>query len=766
MEASDTTTQRNYFDDLARRAVGHGHPLEAAIQQAASAYLDGKPQTQGKRKLTRRERDSQFWLSHTVKDCPTTAWSTEPMVLALARYLSQEQLAVEGLVNAVAQVAPDALIRAVRYSGLVLNQRSPRQAELTLAGASCPAVGELCRVLDIFDQAHWLRVDAVQAEKDRLTHLSAFDFLLYASLYAFECLVGKDIAAMKAGQATESRTELAWHAINDLLAWKLETTDGSSLKLNDASIGLSLARHLRPILFDEGRGGASEAVQNFHAFHALLDAQIELNEFISRSADAFCYDDSIRFVRHEDRLEIVEVDPADRTAWQNDGRKLRRLHDYWFHRAIDEFVEYVAEDPGRWDIGRPENADANRMAWTRALQAKLRLQEVYGIADEVATDAGEPVNVFQALLSLNLMSAHFERDFLVAFADRLDSMGDWRSALQHMTMEGLLNGMQNRLPITWSGREAKISNITGWTVNESLPKGSPRMASAILDFWTYDTAVLAARLQRSEPGLQPHLFERPVLKFGATLVQLPWIVGMQNNSTAAINNLRRLGSRRGNVQEETQRIEASLAKALESRGFRVQLNWQPPREEALDDPGEVDLIAARDGHLFVLEVKSTFIRRSQREAWVHATTTLRKAGLQLQRKMAAVLRAVESSTEFRMAIGLNDGQSITHHHGWIVDTSIESDHQRFSGFLKISVEEMLIALRDDRHLLKDLSEFLNRSDEPIDSSDLDPSHRRTTMYASEFSAEIFVEVIEAGIVWDEIGNSDQAMQGEGLLACK
>jgi hypothetical protein len=117
MEASDTTTQRNYYDDLARRAVGHGHSLEAAIEQAASAYLDGKPATQGKRKFTRRERDSQFWLSRTVKDCPTSAWSTEPMVLALARYLSQKQLAVEGLINAVARIAPDALIRAVRYSG-------------------------------------------------------------------------------------------------------------------------------------------------------------------------------------------------------------------------------------------------------------------------------------------------------------------------------------------------------------------------------------------------------------------------------------------------------------------------------------------------------------------------------------------------------------------------------------------------------------------------------------------------------------------------
>ena len=113
MEASNATTQRNYYDDLAARASGTGLPLEAAVERVASAYLDGKPQTQGKRKLTRKERDNLFWSSRTVKDCPTSAWATESMELALTRYFSQEQLAIEGLVNAVARTAPDALIRAV-----------------------------------------------------------------------------------------------------------------------------------------------------------------------------------------------------------------------------------------------------------------------------------------------------------------------------------------------------------------------------------------------------------------------------------------------------------------------------------------------------------------------------------------------------------------------------------------------------------------------------------------------------------------------------
>jgi hypothetical protein len=69
---------------------------------------------------------------------------------------------------------------------------------------------------------------------------------------------------------------------------------------------------------------------------------------------------------------------------------------------LDAFVAHVAVDPARWAIGRPENADANRLAWVRALQAQLRLREVYGVADEMVTESGETLNLFQALLALEL----------------------------------------------------------------------------------------------------------------------------------------------------------------------------------------------------------------------------------------------------------------------------------------------------------------------------------------------------------------------------
>ena len=738
---------RNYYDKLFARLSARAS-VSFAVESAAEAYLDGKPQLLRKKRATRRERDSLFWSSCPVIECPPASWNSDVMVLALARYLGQEPVVAMGLVSRVAQVAPAALVRAIRYSGLVLNQHSPRRTELEEAAVGQAEVLDLCRVLTIFDLAYRDRVAALNMQKALLAGLSAFDLLIYASLYAFERLVPRDFETRTPAPATGIDPQVAWDAINDLLAWKLEGAEVSSLKLTDADIGRSVATHLRPILFDTGHGAAAAVLHRLSVFHDLVAAQIELNEFVDRSAHAFSYDDSIRFVRQGDRLEIVEVDPAARSAWQRDGRKLERLHGYWFHRAVDAFVAHVAADPARWAIGRPENADANRLAWVRALQAQLRLREVYGVADVVATDAGEQVDLFQALLSLNLMSAFFLGDFLAAFATRLDATAGWIGALQRLAIDGLREGLQNRLPLTWSGRDAKVVNITGWTVTAAQPRGDARMASAILDFWTYDLVAMSAQFKGDAPGLRPHFYERPVLKFGATLIQLPWIVGMQNNSTAAINNLRRLGARRGQARDETQRIEAALARLLESRGFTTLLNWKPPRDE--EDPGEVDVIATLGQHLFVLEVKSTFLRRSQEEAWLHASGTLRKAGGQLQRKLDAVSRAIGSDLEFRASLGLTDPPLPHHQHGWIVDTCIECDHQRFAGFLKVSVEEVLIALRDDRHLLNDPEGLLSGTCGVDQSAEDDSRPGKWTLYPEGFSVERFIEVIETEAVWDEI----------------
>jgi len=178
----------------------------------------------------------------------------------------------------------------------------------------------------------------------------------------------------------------------------------------------------------------------------------------------------------------------------------------------------------------------------------------------------------------------------------------------------------------------------------------------------------------------------------------------------------------------------------------VRLNYHPEKSEE-DNPGEIDVICALDGHILVLEIKSTYMRRSLKEAWLHKTTTLRKAGLQLCRKLKAVESALVFDEDLASSLGFKSTDEVQSIRGWIVDTCIEHDHERFNGFLKVSLEEVLIALRDDRHLLNTHPRMASNQESNIDNTDLRGMNSGLTLYPNGFSGKRFIEAIENQSVW-------------------
>ena len=724
--------QERYVEQIASGVSGG----DAAIL-VAEQYLDGKPRRSGKHKITQSERDAEFWSAKFLAQQPPEIWGLEVMVLALSRYLDQERISAPILLSSIAQSQPATICRAIRYARMVYRPKLARLNELREIANFSSDIREQCLIVDIFVDANEMR----QAEIDKwqlvLADLSPFELLIYASLFAFEHLIPVQFVGRELGTSDET----AWYALTDLIAWKLTTSPDSKIRLSEKQIGVSMATHLAPFLFP-GRSGLPPRFGLLEAFKAMLAAQVEMNEFISRSVDAHSYDEAICFVRRGARLEIEMVDPSIRTRWQRDGERMRLCHGYWFYRALHEFA---SSEIANHQIGTPENAEANRLAFIRALRTQLELDEVYGIDNAVVLESGEHVDLFQALLSLELTSAFFQQDFLVKYNSLLAQSGNAITALSKLALQGLMEGMQNRFPLTWSEREQKIRSIVGWTVCKKSPNGSLPMAASILDFWTNDWVALAARLRSSTPGLVPEILERPFLKLGEYFVQLPWVTGLQNNSTAAINNLRRLGARRTEAQEETRRIEGRLGKLFESRGFRAIQGFHP-NPEAYPEVGEIDLICTRDSVALVIEVKSSFRRRSEREAWLHGKTTLRKAGQQLRRKVGAINRMLETEPEGAAELGLT---SVCTVQGIIADTSIEHDHERFNGFLKVSVEEILIALRDDRELLADPIRILEKDDGQPRTESLAEEQSPGTLYPDGFNAQRFIEVLEKELVWLE-----------------
>lgn len=716
--------------------TSHGISGADAAILVAENYLDGKPSHRGKHKITQSERDTEFWSAAFLAELPTEIWCVDVMILALSRYLDQERVSAPHILASIARSQPSAICRAIRHARMVYQPKMARLTELQEVATYSPEILEQCLIIDIFLDAYSVRQAEIDKWRHALADLSPFELLIYASLFAFEHLIADRFVSPE----QDIEDEGIWYALTDLIAWKLKTSTDTKISLSEKKIGLSIAEHLAPFLFP-GRSGTPPRFDLMNAFNALLEAQVEMNEFISRSVDAHSYDDAVRFVRRGERLDIEIAEPSIRARWERDGRRMLLCHGYWFYRAIELFA---SSEIANHQIGTPENHEANQLAYIRALRTKLELEEVYGINDAVLLESGERVNLFQALLSLEMTSIFFQRDFLAKFVALHTKSGNSLAALSELALQGLMEGMQNRFPLTWSEREQKIRSIVGWTVCDKSPKGSMLMAASILDFWTNDWLALAASLRNNTPGLVPEVLERPFLKLGGYTVQLPWITGLQNNSTAAINNLRRLGARRGEAREETYRIEGNLGKLFESRGFKVIQGFHPD-SEAYPGVGEIDLICARDGIALVIEVKSSFRRRSQREAWLHGKTTLRKAGQQLRRKVEAISRML--TVELGGAeLGLTSPCAVK---GIIADTSIEHDHERFNGFLKVSVEEIRIALRDDSKFLADPIGVLGKNNEVHGDETLAEKQAPESLYPDGFNALRFVEVLEKEFVWLE-----------------
>lgn len=719
---------------------------EALIEQ----YLDGRPIAPATGRSTVAERDRAFFCHPLWADAPPEVFAHDLFAVAYARYFRQAAVASLGLLRRALALAPQAVMRAVRYAQLCLDLDSPRWRELLqLKGEGIAGLDDFIKVQEIINKEYRRLRRDVQGAETAVRALSAFETLLYASLYGFQFLLPEHVrteqlfheAKRRAapdlmGQARAEAADadrayaMTLGAIRKILAWKLRTRPEGELQLDEPAIARSLAKHLKPLLslvpvLTEPQAARLQAIAR------LIQAQIALQDFLDRAVDSYSFNDDFNLILAPDRRSTL-VDPATpkSSAWEDDGNKLRHLETYWFTRAARKFV---ASGLAGVQIGTLENHEQNQFAVIKALQSRMYLADVYGMRDAVTQESGARADLFLALRASQLTSAFFRSEYIRPFAAHYAATGNWWIAMSTLALDGMKIG-HNRMPLTWATRAEKARALIGWTVDDRRHVGDVATSEAILEFWTLDLQAWAARLRADDGAELPELAERPYLQFGDYLVQIPWLDAFRHTSNMAINQLRLSRKNRPELRNETQAIEKQLGRALKKRGFRVVLNYQPPRSDGADDPGEVDLIAQRDGHLFVIEVKSTYVRKDFREAWQHKYQTLRRAGRQVTRKCAAVAAALQSDSGLSPRLGLRAGEAPLATHGWIVDTSIEHDHTRYAGQLKLSLEELLIVLRDERHLLLGMPEATDA----------------TGLYPEDFSAGRLAAIVEGDELWSEL----------------
>lgn len=709
MQSQDLRCQE-YYEAAFANYLGRFAP-PGALDECLHDFLDQRPNG----KYTTRNRAAglaaaAFWWEPVNLEGAQLASQTVGRILHFEDVISTE------LLDHLAVRHPDVLRWAIRYSKLFTRSNSPLWRYLRNSLGSddwCEFFGVCDRLLEQLEPFD----EAIALAERQLKPLSLFELLSYLSVLAYGEL----------GEAEDSEPAARdWTVYERIILRKLSNCSERDFRLTEGTLGLSLKRHLSPILFPQP-GVGRECVANLESVARLIAAMRERIDY-EGSIDWFCFDSECDYQLKPGQSVIFNKTAEGSQRWRRTERKSQLLWHYWMHRAIDQFV--TSDMAGRI-IGSPENHEANQLAYIKAIRCQLYLQAIFGLGDRVRLKDGTEVGLHHAMLTSELTSAFFEQKYLQPFLRYFDESGVAAVALGRLAFTGLIQG-ENRFPMTWSEPAEKVRRIRGWTVSPDHPKGDAEAARAILQFWTSDLQALSEQIKQTPNMPVPRLHERPFYKIGRYSFQFPWVSGQQNNLTAAVNNLRRVDQRRPDLRSETERIEHTLAATLRQKGLRVVVGYQPPLSDG-QDAGEVDLLCHLDGVVLLLEVKSGFIRSTPHEVWLHRTNTLRKAARQLKRKQPVVLQALQTDSELRGRLGLGKLDPMPALYAWVVDTSIELDGETVDGFRVVSREVIEVAMRDESHYLRAFDQ--EDEEEPV------------SLYPDGFCIQTFVRVIEHNEIW-------------------
>lgn len=560
----------------------------------------------------------------------------------------------------------------------------------------------------------------LKAAETRLKYLSPFAFTFYVSMVCWELYFESVLEG-------ESRDFSG--LIDLILANKYSQSKLAELTLNEQSIHQDFSYHFVPLLMPS-RSIQQRIQQSHKTFSSVIQLVASAQSLLNHQAkiDSFCVATVVP-VDFSNSQDTVSCNFSD-VIWERTGQKSRILWNYWFHRGLDSLI---TSRTNSILAVKEDQQDAVWTALTKTCRSMLQIETLFGISPERELTSTDELNAEQCSRLIELCSVFFTDQFVKPLLHSIQNGSTVHAALAKLMVDGVLTN-DNRCPITWAGTTEKMTRMADWFKTPEYPNGNPLTAKSALEFWSCNSKDFSAQ-NTNQATTKPRLHEKPIIRFGDYLVQLPFFCSETDNFNALVNNLRRYNRFRPELKSETSAAENNLAEVLRGKGFSVIVGYEP--EPSSDGSvGEVDLICARDGLVLIIEMKTTYVRSKRSEIWLHRNNTLRKASWQLRRKQQMLQKQLQTNLELQTQLNLSS--TPTNIHSWIVDTSIEFDGQYIDDFLVVSREVIEVVLRDELHLLN-----------PIDF-DVEANADETSFFKEGFTAVRFVEVIEKQLLWNDL----------------
>lgn len=666
-------------------------------------YKSSQPKTE-----SYKNKFDMFWQSNFIKLLTVDEVRKENYILALSQYIRYTITDKNIYINYL-KLDIQSFILAVRYSGIILNSEHDSWGILKEISQEFDSE-ELCGFIQTAThlQLQYKHRLAVYEDIQNKLNISQITAMSFSSLYAYEYLVpNKDFFQLPYQFDPEEKNsaETVWKAFDEIVKFSKKNTK----KLTDQSIGLALKNKLMPFLIGEGMTPLLQ--EQYELYKKLVAIKIEIINYKRNVLESFSFDKQVNYELKNS--ELIYTNTKDKK--DNWSEKNSLLISYWLgigtKKLLNSDVIYSIINTGH-------NLEANAVALSKAFAVKEQLEQVYGILDFSINQ--QKLDAYEIMITMTLSQAHYLKDHIEKFIGFLPHAESNLHALTELTMHGFVIG-ENRMPFTFARQEDKIKRMSSWVKGSSNTVKKKKMEQ-ILNFWTCD---LYSEDHHST------FQQKPFYKIDNLVFQFPWLTAFQNVNTMMINYVRKLHKNRLELKSETDNIELNLAEKFKNAGFNVFCQYQPVDREV----GEIDLIAICENHVIVVEVKSTYIKSSIQEIYEYRNFTLNKAAYQLSKKVEFVKNGFLN----QFFENLDDVKI----HSWIIDTTLEFDHEYFGDHLKVSLDEVIITSNCESEFMQKLVD--EQFDIEKDEVKIDPIQ--------------FLESIEKNTFWSkQLDNYDHYME--------
>lgn len=547
----------------------------------------------------------------------------------------------------IARTSPDTFMQAVKASRLFIESRD-LYYELKTQLANEKSLSEFFLVTDIFINQHEKLHNDIKSYQDILFEFGYLDILCLTSLYLMKYapLHAEDV----------SQIVIHGHVLSTIIQTRTDKPDRKKQSIDERYVEEKFVKYFL----------SKHPPKELEIFEEIVQSYKNLYLYETNLLDTYCHDDNYQVSIHDQFLLLAPIDTERHVQWYLNGQKTEAMRHYYFEQALYE-IDQEAKDA---TFGSPENHDINKYVAVLTDSMYLYVTEQFGLDEMININNDFQLHLYPVLHSLSSIIGLYQNQFSETYLGFYKKTNDWWIAWHMLLSQGMING-QDRLPLIYSKNGdfgSKINKIY------QIDTGTQ-----IEQFWVYNLTELRVSKEKV-----PNIFEKPLIQIENFVFRMPWILAFSNPMTSFLNNLLRVHHNRDERQYEVHKSERNLAALFQKNGFIAEAGYEPKTNV------DIDVIALKDDHLFILELKSTHIRSTLHDVQTHKNRNLYKAKQQLQ-KSYKVVNSLIKNNDYAFITKFGKPKYI---HTWIVDTTFEFDHEILDKSLKISMFELIYSLNN------------------------------------------------------------------------